>query len=145
MWCGRLAAMSLDDHHEWLARFDAATGDGLDPVAMAELVSVDHRQVDHRAVGWEPVEGREAMLAWARSIEAILPRGLRVERELVLVDGDLHVAREVLRGKGLGEIEAELEWWAVRRIRDGAAQRCDVFGGESEAAAFARSLATSGT
>jgi class 3 adenylate cyclase/ketosteroid isomerase-like protein len=104
----------------------------------AELLTDDSHWVDHRALGWEEVHGREQCVEVMRSAFDPSPNVRLEYGEVLACDDNVIAMHTTWRGRGLKAGELEVEAGAVYLVRDGRWASLDVYEPDDRAAIIAR-------
>jgi ketosteroid isomerase-like protein len=107
--------------------------------SLADCFTEDYESVDSRPFGWEPMHGREAVVDFFRSWEAVLPDGGELRFETIAGDDDYVAGRCTAHGhlpESGGPVE--LEMLIVATVRDGRIANEELFDASDEATAIAR-------
>ena len=126
----------MSDIAALLRRWDEAMSSG-DAATAAGLSPDDVAYRDHRALGWEGLDGRDALRAWYQSMFDGVD-SLHLRSEVVEEQGDTVLLRQTGSFRARPEEgggEGELVTITLVTIRDGAFARIEMF--EDEAAARA--------
>jgi len=127
--------VNLDEIEALGRQWDAAMSRG-DAAAAAAMATEDVEYRDHRALGWEPLRGRQQLEAWYGTFGGTAV--LRVTSEVMEARGDRAVARQTATFRAEPEDgggEGEVVFFVTVTYRDGRMAVIEIFAAEEEARA----------